>query len=83
VLVECRTESSSPAARQAPDTEALRFGQSSRTFGQLDDRVERLAGALSRRGVVAGDRVATLMMNRLEVVETYLAASRLAPSAYR
>ena len=37
----------------------------------------RLAGPLSRRGVLAGDRVATLMMNRLEVVETYLAASRL------
>ena len=64
-------------ARQAPDTEALRFGQSSRPFGQLDDRVDRLAAALSRRGVVAGDRVATLMMNRLEVVETYLAAAWL------
>src|SRR5205085_3681206 len=39
--------------------------------------VSRLAGALSARGVRPGDRVATLMTNRLEVVETYLASVRL------
>lgn len=64
-------------ARRTPQAEALRFEHDSRTFAQLDERVDRLAGALSSRGVGTGDRVATLMMNRMEVVETYLATSRL------
>jgi len=65
------------AARRAPEAEALKLGATSRSFAELDERVSRLADALSRRGFGAGDRVATLMMNSLEVVETYLAASRL------
>ncbi len=64
-------------ARCTPAAEALRLGSISRSFGELDERVGRLAAALASRGVGAGDRVATLMMNSLEVVETFLAASRL------
>jgi fatty-acyl-CoA synthase len=64
-------------ARRSPDVVAFRFQGIDRTFNELDERVSRLAGALGARGVRPGDRVATLMTNRLEVVETYLASSRL------
>jgi fatty-acyl-CoA synthase len=64
-------------ARRSPDIVAFRFQGVDRTFADLDNRVSRLAGALAKRGVRPGDRVATLMTNRLEVVETYLAANRL------
>ena len=64
-------------ARRTPQAEALRFSGTSRTFGELDERVDRLCDALQARGIGTGDRVATLMTNRMEVVETYLAACRL------
>jgi len=64
-------------ARRTPQAEALRFEGSSQTFGELDERVDRLCDALQARGIGTGDRVATLMTNRMEVVETYLAAGRL------
>ena len=64
-------------ARTRPDKLAYRFLDRDLTFGQLDDRVNRLAAALAERGVGYSDRVATLMTNRLEVVETYLASAKL------
>jgi fatty-acyl-CoA synthase len=63
--------------RKTPDARALKFEGEERTFRELDERVTRLANALSDRGVSYGDRVATFMMNRLEVVETYMASCRL------
>ncbi len=47
------------------------------TFAELNERVNRLAGVLSTRGVRAGDRVAALGVNSLELVETWLATVRL------
>ncbi|MGV0795978.1 long-chain-fatty-acid--CoA ligase, partial [Mycolicibacterium elephantis] len=47
------------------------------TFAELDERVTRLADALSARGVGRGDRVAVLGLNSLEVVESWFAALRL------
>ncbi len=64
-------------ARTQPGKLAYRFEGRDLTFGQLDERVNRLANALAERGVSYGDRVATLMTNRLEVVETYLASAKL------
>jgi len=64
-------------ARRTPDAEALRFEGRSQTFRELDERIDRLADALTTRGIGTGDRVATLMTNRMEVVETYLAVGRL------
>ena len=63
--------------RKTPDARALKFEGKERTFRELDERVTRLANALAERGVSYGDRVATFMMNRLEVVETYMASCRL------
>ncbi|MHB1486365.1 MAG: o-succinylbenzoate--CoA ligase [Acidimicrobiales bacterium] len=65
------------AARTQPDKVAYRFAGTDRSFAQLDERVNRLANALADRGVGYGDRVATLMTNRLEVIETYLASAKL------
>ncbi|QZY44590.1 long-chain-fatty-acid--CoA ligase [Mycobacterium sp. TJFP1] len=47
------------------------------TFGELDERVTRLASALAARGVRSGDRVAVLGLNSIELVESWLAAHRL------
>ncbi len=64
-------------ARKTPDKIAFKFEGRSLSFLQLDERVNRLARALAARGVERGDRVAVLMTNRLEVVESYLAGCRL------
>ena len=65
------------AASLYPDRVAFSFTDRHLTYAQLDERVTRLARALAARGVGRGDRVAVHMTNRLEVVESYLAACRL------
>jgi fatty-acyl-CoA synthase len=64
-------------ALMQPNDVALRFLGSTTTWGELDRRVTALADALARRGVVAGDRVMILMLNRTEFVESFLAANLL------
>ncbi|KWX23394.1 long-chain fatty acid--CoA ligase [Mycolicibacterium wolinskyi] len=64
-------------ALMQPDKTALRFLGQTTTWGELDDRVSRLAGALSRLGVGFGDRVLILMLNRNEFIESMLAANKL------
>lgn len=60
-----------------PDKEAIVFEGKRYTFGQLSDRVNRLANALSALGVQKGDRVALLHVNCNQCVETYFAAAKL------
>ncbi len=64
-------------AYMQPGAPALRFLGHTTTWAGLRDRVAKLAGALSRRGVAAGDRVMILMLNRTEFVESVLAANML------
>ncbi|WP_280458579.1 long-chain-fatty-acid--CoA ligase [Nocardia carnea] len=64
-------------ARKIPETPALRFGGISRNYRQLDERVSRLANALRERGVGAGDRVAVLGLNSMEIIEAFLAPMRV------
>ncbi|GAB5896509.1 fatty-acid--CoA ligase FadD5 [Mycolicibacterium mageritense] len=64
-------------AMMQPDKTALRFLGHTTTWRELDDRVSRLAGALSRRGVAFGDRVLILMLNRTEFIESVLATNKL------
>ncbi|MFF5259358.1 AMP-binding protein [Actinomadura viridis] len=47
------------------------------TYPELDDRVDRLAGALAADGVGAGDRVLWLGQNSFRVLELLLACGRL------
>jgi acyl-CoA synthetase (AMP-forming)/AMP-acid ligase II len=61
------------AARRAPGDLALVYGERRWTFGELHDRVERLAAGLSAL-TEPGDRVAVLSENTPEMVELYYAA---------
>ena len=60
-----------------PDKTAIVFEGKRDTFSQLNDRVNRLVGALSRLGVNKGDRVALLQVNCNQCVEVYFAAAKL------
>jgi acyl-CoA synthetase (AMP-forming)/AMP-acid ligase II len=68
-------------ARRAPDAVALVFEGESLSFGALDQRADRVAAALTARGVEPGDHVAMLMYNRLEFVEAFLGIQRLGAAA--
>lgn len=68
-------------ARRSPDTVALVFGDTHVTFSEFDLRVNRLANALASRGVTPGDKVAVLMYNRLELLESYFACQKLGAAA--
>src|SRR5687767_6863290 len=48
-----------------------------RTFGELHDRAESLAAELASLGVVKGDRVATILLNRIEHIDLIFACARL------
>jgi fatty-acyl-CoA synthase len=60
-----------------PEHPAFRFQGVTTSWRQLHDRVRALAEAMARRGVAFGHRVAVLMTNRPEFMETILAANRL------
>lgn len=47
------------------------------TFAQLDERTDRLANALTARGIVAGDRIAILSENSIPYVELEMAVAKL------
>ncbi|MFI6367641.1 long-chain-fatty-acid--CoA ligase [Nocardia sp. NPDC050630] len=64
-------------AHLTPDRPALVFEGITTTWADLRRRVSALAGALADRGVGRGDRVAVLMSNRPEFLETVLAANAL------
>ena len=47
------------------------------TYAGLNDRVNRLANGLARRGLQRGDRVCLLSKNRGDYLELILAAAKL------
>ena len=47
------------------------------TFAELNTRANRVANALLASGVQPGDRVATLLKNSIEFVETYFAVAKI------
>jgi fatty-acyl-CoA synthase len=69
------------SARRRPAAQALAFEGATRTFAQLEERANRVAGALAARGVGPGDNVAILMFNRLELVEAFLGIQKLGACA--
>jgi fatty-acyl-CoA synthase len=64
-------------ARRRPDRFAIHCGDQSLTYGELDERATRLGRWLRKQGVGAGDRVAILMTNRVELVEALFACCRI------
>ena len=61
------------ALQQTPDAVMTVCGDRQRTFGEVADRVARLAGALRGLGVADGDRVAILALNSDRYLEYILA----------
>jgi fatty-acyl-CoA synthase len=64
-------------ARIDPARVALLQGDRTLTYGELADRVDRLAGTLAAREVRPGDRVAWLGANDIATFEVFFAAARL------
>ena len=60
------------ALQQHPNRTAVYFGALRRSFGELGDRVARLADALQALGMAPGDRVAMLAMNSDRYLEYQL-----------
>ncbi len=65
----------SSAARH-PDKEALVFESSRLTYGQLLERVDRLASGLLELGLEKGDRVGIFLYNCCQAYESLLATAR-------
>jgi fatty-acyl-CoA synthase len=68
-----------PARRARMRPEAVAFRQDDRclSYGELAERVSRLAGGLAGLGVCAGDRVAYLGPNDIATFETFFAVGSL------
>ncbi|RMI31494.1 fatty-acid--CoA ligase FadD5 [Nocardia stercoris] len=64
-------------ATMRPDGLAVRYRGNDTTWRQLHDRFEKLADALSRRGVGFGDRVLVLAFNHPAYLETVFAINAL------
>ncbi len=67
-------------ARRAPERVALRTGERAITFAELDRRTESLAHFLQAH-VAAGTRLGIFCSNRIEWVESYIAAHKAGISA--
>lgn len=65
------------ASSVVPDRIALACEGTTRTYAELQERVNRLANALQSMGVGRGDKVAFMGLNGVPCVEIYYAASKL------
>ena len=65
------------ATRPALEFEGGDGRRSAFTFGDLENRSNRLAHLLRARGTKAGDRVAFFLQNRVEVIDLWLAGAKL------
>jgi fatty-acyl-CoA synthase len=68
-------------ARKYPTKSCLvmetKAGRDELTFGEFNERIDRVAHVLSDWGIESGDRVAVYMQNNVETIETYLGAMKL------
>jgi long-chain acyl-CoA synthetase len=63
--------------RSRPQTRSVVCGDVRLTYPELDERTDRLAGALAAAGVGRGDRVVWLGQNCHRLVETWLAGAKI------
>jgi 3-oxocholest-4-en-26-oate---CoA ligase len=61
----------------APDRIAIACGDRHLTYGEFDDRADRLARFLRDAGVAEGDKVAIECVNSTEYLEAFFAAAKL------
>jgi malonyl-CoA/methylmalonyl-CoA synthetase len=59
------------------DRVALEWQGAEYTFGEIDARSNRMARALSDRGIEQGDRVCVYLSNRIELIDLFLACVKL------
>lgn len=64
-------------AKRSPRRRALTFEGATTTFGEMAERIDRLATALAAGGVCHGDRVSFLGLNQPAFFETMFATSRV------
>jgi malonyl-CoA/methylmalonyl-CoA synthetase len=57
--------------------EGLEWAGSIYTFGEIDARSNRMAGALTSRGFAKGDRLCVYLANSIEMIDLYLACIKL------
>ena len=55
------------------DEVALEWQGNEYTFGEIDHRSDRMAAALSERGLAQGDRLCVQLANCIEIIDIYLA----------
>ena len=60
-----------------PDRDCIVFEGKRSTYAQVNERVNRLANALTQMGIRKGDRVGILHVNCSQYIETYFAVARL------
>src|ERR1022692_4180690 len=60
-----------------PSETALEWDGSVYTFGEIDARSNRMARALSARGLAQGDRLCVYLANSIEMIDLYLACIKL------
>jgi len=63
-------------AKKYRDTVALKDRERAFTYGQVNERVNRLAHSLWDQGLQKGDKVAVLLENCVEIVEVFLATAK-------
>ncbi|WP_321473125.1 AMP-binding protein [uncultured Paludibaculum sp.] len=59
------------------DEVALEFSGAEYTFGEIDERSNRMAALLVARGLQTGDRLCVYLSNCLELIDIYLACVKL------
>jgi len=60
-----------------PDHVAVIYGAHRLTYAEFNRRVNRLAHGLLREGIGKGDKIATILSNSLELLETYWAVAKI------
>ncbi|HOS96928.1 MAG TPA: AMP-binding protein, partial [Deltaproteobacteria bacterium] len=64
-------------AMVTPDKTAVIYEDSPCTYRELNERVNRCAHFLLRKGIRKGDRVAVLLLNCIEFLEVYFASAKI------
>jgi malonyl-CoA/methylmalonyl-CoA synthetase len=66
-----------PSFTRRRDIVGLEWQGRELTFGEIDERANRMARELAARGLKAGDRLVVYLSNRLEIIDLFLACTRL------
>jgi len=71
------TDFLSIASAICPERDSIVFEGKRWTYGQMSDRINRLADAMVKLGVAKGDRIGILEVNCSQYIESYFAAAKL------